>query len=176
MPVQRRNPTVGYVAWHRAFIISTEPFSYGDDHMNDLPKTLHYAHAARLLNVHEKTILRRFKIGNAAATPDVSMAALKKHFCIDPQYIADYFSGIDQAVATAEAIKHLGLGCDRYHLLIGGMFTPVAKWRNGTRYSAKRLGMMPEPKAVNLQAVPTRRERGVSYKPPLKGPPAQAAA
>ena len=135
--------------------------------MNDLPKTLHYAHAARLLNVHEKTILRRYKIGNAGATPDVSVAALKKHFEIDPQYITDYFNGVDRAVDTPSVAKYLGSTPTRFSILQRGLLKPVAKWRNATRYSAKRLGMMPV-ESIKLGEVPTRRERGVSYKPPVK--------
>jgi hypothetical protein len=63
--------------------------------MTNYPKTLNYKLAAQLLNVHEKTILRRFRIAHGGVTPDVSVAALKAAFNIEPSYISDYLNGLD---------------------------------------------------------------------------------
>ena len=124
--------------------------------MQELPKTLNYKLAAKLLSVHEKTILRKFRIADASVTPDVSVGALKKHFGIQPSYISDFLNGSDRAVDTPTVAEYLGTNAERFAILQPGLLTPVAKWPNATRYSAKRLGMMEgtQPPVHEVRMVP----------------------
>jgi len=127
--------------------------------MGYIPQTLHYADAAKLLAVHKRTLLRHLKIADAGVTPTVTVAAIKKVFGIDQNFLADYFAGHDRAVAPGEALEALGMGRDQRHALLwNGLHKPIAVWgKHGhaaRRYSAKGLGLItPVPsKAVQRDA------------------------
>ena len=122
--------------------------------MGNIPHSIHYKEAAKLVAVHNRTLLRHLNIADAGVTPTVTVAAVKKAFGIQPSFLADYFAGRDRAVTTGEALKALGMTYKQRHILWGGLQKPIAIWGEyghaARRYSAKALGLMPQPLQIEV--------------------------